>query len=144
MDRSRGGPYFVDDKTRARFEALVDEIFAEEMAKIERFEIVEEAGPDVLTVSVGLLNVTSYVPADNLAGRSGMFIRSVGDATLVLELRDSETDTILARSVDRRAAERPGGDMMNSNSVTNASEVKRLIRTWAKGLREGLDGFGQQ
>jgi len=143
VQRNRGGPYFMDDATRARFEEQVTETFREEMAKIENFTVVDEAGPDVLTVWGGLLDVTSYVPPDNLAGRSEVYISQVGAATLVLELRDSESNTILARSVDRRAAERQGGYMMNSNRVTNAAEVRRLIRFWATRLREGLDGFSK-
>ncbi len=143
VQRNRGGPYFMDDATRARFEKQVTETFREEMAKSERFTIVDEAGPDVLTVWGGLLDVTSYVPPDNLAGRSEIFIRRIGAATLVLELRDSESNTILARSIDRRAAERQSGAMTNSNRVTNASEVRRLIRFWARRLREGLDGFAE-
>ena len=142
-DRSRGGPYFMDDATRERFEKLVQETFREEMAKSERFTLVDEAGPDVLIVWGGLLDVTSYVPPDNVAGRSQIYLSTVGAATLVLELRDSETNTILARSIDRRAAERQSGQMTNSNRVTNSSEVRRLIRFWGKRLRDGLDGFGQ-
>ena len=142
-DRSKGGPYFMDDATRERFEKLVRETFAEEMAKSEKFTIVDEAGPDVLVVWGGLLDVTSYVPPDNVAGRSEIYLSTVGAATLVLELRDSETNTTLARSIDRRAAERQSGQMTNSNRVTNSSEVRRLIRFWGKRLREGLDGFGQ-
>lgn len=142
-DRNRGGPYFMDDATRERFENLVGETFEDEMRKIENFTFVDEAGPDVLIVWGGLLDVSSYVPPDNLTGRSEIFISSIGAATLVLELRDSETNTILARSIDRRAAERQGGVMTNSNRVINASEVRRLVRFWGKRLRDGLDGFSE-
>jgi hypothetical protein len=142
-DRNRGGPYFIDDATRVRFEKLVSETFEDEMRKIEKFTLVDEAGPDVLIVWGGLLDVTSYVPPDNLSGRSEIFISTVGAATLVLELRDSETNTILARSIDRRAAERQSGVMTNSNRVTNSAEVRRLIRFWARRLRDGLDGFSE-
>jgi len=142
-DRNRGGPYFIDDSTRAKFEALVGEVFVEEFSKIDGYEIVDEVGPDVMKIWGGLLDVSSYIPPDNLGGRSDVYISQVGAATLVLELRDSESDAVLARSVDRRAAERPGGYMMESNTVTNAAEVRRLIRFWAKRLREGLEGFGQ-
>lgn len=146
MARSRGGPYFVDDGARARFENLVGEIFSEELQKLEQYELVDGAGPDVLMVRGGLLDVISYVPPEPIGGRSSIYLSSVGEATLVLELRDSETGTILARSVDRRAAETPGGGVsfMASSSVTNAADVKRLIRRWATRLREGLDGFSQQ
>ncbi len=141
MDRNRGGPYFIDDKARGQFESLVGEIFKEELQKVEKYELVDGPGPDVLMVRGGLLDVTSYVPQDPIGGRSAVFLSSIGEATLVLELRDSETGTILARSVDRRAAETIGGTFKRSNSVTNSGEVKRLVRHWATRLREGLDGF---
>ena len=143
FDRSRPGPYFMSDDVKARFEALVAETFADEMSKIENFEVVTEAGPDVMMIRGALLNVISYVPGDsmNMAGRGNIFLSTVGEATLVLELRDSETGAILARSIDRRAAESAGGMMIDSNRVTNAAEVRRLVRFWGRRLREGLDGF---
>ena len=141
--RSQGGPYFIDDKSRAQFEELVGKVFKEEFEKIEKYELVDGPGPDVLMIRGGLLDVTSYVPPDPIGGRSYIYLSSVGEATLVLELRDSETGTILARSVDRRAAETIGGTFTRSNSVTNSAEARRLIRFWATRLREGLDGFGQ-
>lgn len=143
IDRTRGGPYFIDDKSRAQFEELVGTVFREEFEKIEKFELVDGPGPDVLMIRGGLLDVTSYVPPDPVGGRSAVFLSSVGEATLVLELRDSETGTILARSIDRRAAETIGGTFTRSNSVTNSAEARRLIKFWATRLREGLDGFSQ-
>ena len=143
MGRSQGGPYFVDEETRARFENMVLLIFAEELRKIERYELVEGPGADVLIVEGSLLDVISYVPPEPVGGRSSVYLSSVGEATLVLELRDSESRTILARSIDRRAAETPGAGMAFANPVRNRAEVERLIRRWATRLREGLDGFGQ-
>ena len=144
MERSRGGPYFIDDDARARFEEHVRETFADEMQKIERYEIVTGAGPDVMMIRGALLDVVSYVPEDPMSSRNSVYLSSVGEATLVLELRDSETGAILARSIDRRAAEQAGGMMFDSNRVTNAAEVRRLVRFWGRRLREGLDGFAQQ
>ena len=82
-------------------------------------------------VAGGLLNVLSYVPPDT-ATRSIIFLSAVGEATLVLELRDSESGRILARSIDTRAAETIGDTVSHSNSVTNSSEARRLIRFWAQ------------
>lgn len=145
IERGRGGPYYIDAERRAQFEAEVRRVFEEELLKIEHFEFVTEPGPDVLMLRGALLDIVTFVPdEDNIAGRSETFVSSVGEATLVLELRDSESGTILARSIDRRAAERMGGQMMNSNSVTNAQEVRRLMRFWATRLRDGLDGFVEQ
>jgi hypothetical protein len=33
--------------------------------------------------------------------------------------------------------------MMRANTVTNAAEVRRLIRFWATRLVENLDGFAE-
>jgi len=144
MARSRGGPYFIDDNARARFEELVGQVFKEELQKSEKFELVDGPGPDVMMIRGGLLDVISYVPPNMVAGRSEVFLSSVGEATLVLELRDSETGTILARSIDRRAAQNIGGQLQRSTRATNTSEVRRVIRHWGTRLREGLDGFEPQ
>ena len=144
MANSRGGPYFINDKARGQFEELVGEIFKEELQKVEQYELVDGPGPDVLMIRGALLDVTSMVPPEPVGSRSIVFLSNIADATLVLELRDSETGTILARSVDRRAAETIGGTFRRSNSVSNSAEVRRLIRFWATRLREGLDGFAQE
>jgi hypothetical protein len=143
-ERNRGGPFVIDAETRERFETMVSEVFQEELDKIQNWEFVTEPGPDVIILRGALLDIFSDVPPDNIGGRSSTFISAVGQATLVLELRDSETNTVLARSIDRRWAERPGGQMMESNRVTNSAEVRRLIRMWASRLVESLDGFAAQ
>lgn len=139
--RSGSGPYFIDDKARADFEVLVDQIFTEELAKSNRFNVVDEPGPDTLLVGGGLLDVVSYVPPRPGAGRSRIFLSSVGEATLVLEVRDSETNKVLARAIDRRAAEAHGGVAIEANTAQTTAEVRRLIRFWGSRLREALEGF---
>jgi hypothetical protein len=138
--RSRGGPYEVTEEQKARFEQVVSEAFREEMARSERFEIVDEPGPDVLLIRGALLDVVSYVPPDDVAGRVEVYLSSVGEATLVIEIRDSITNAIMARAIDRGAAE-DTSRMFNSNRVTNRAEVRRLVQRWARALREGLEAF---
>ena len=107
------------------------------MARSEVFEIVEEEGPDVLLIRGGLHDVVSRVPPE-AAGRSRIYIDSVGEATLVMEIRSSQSNAIYARALDRRAA---GNStyMQESNRVTNRAEVRRLGRYWGRLLRDGLD-----
>jgi hypothetical protein len=142
MSRAQGGPYFINDKAREQFETLVADVFDEELAKTKGFTVVAEPGPDVLIVRGGLLDVVSFVPTEPTGG-SFVYLNAIGHATLVLELRDSQTNTVLARSVDRRAAETIGGSFQRTNSVTSSAEVSRLIRFWATRLREGLEGFSE-
>jgi hypothetical protein len=124
--------------TRVEFEAEISAAFLEEMAASEVFEIVEEPGPDVLLIVGGLLDVVSRVPPEQV-GRSRIWLDSVGEATLVLEIRSSVSNSIYARAVDRRAAGSQGQTYQASSTVTNRAEVRRLGRRWGMMLREGLD-----
>jgi hypothetical protein len=135
---SSAGPFPLDEATQEVFIAEIAAAFTEELGQSDTFEIVDESGPDVLLVRAGLLDVVSMVPPDTV-GRSDIFIQRVGEATLVLELRDSESKAIFLRAVDRRAAQRGGNQMTRSTSVTNRAEVRRLGQHWAGLVREGLD-----
>lgn len=128
----------LDEATQQLFKDEIRAAFLEEMGRSTVLTIVEERGPDVLLVRAGLLDVISRVPPETV-GRSRIFIDSVGEATLVLEIRDSESNAIFARAVDRRAAQRGAGTMMESNRVTNRAEVRRLGRSWASILRGALE-----
>lgn len=127
----------VPPEARQRFEALVSEIFREELQKQDRFSLATEPGPGVLVIVGGLMDVVSNVPPEPI-GRGEIYLSQVGEATLVLELRDSETNTALARILDRRAAEKVSG-MTWSNTVNNTAEVRRLVRAWATRLRTMLE-----
>ena len=142
--RSAGGPFEVTALQKERLRAILIEEFVEELERSEHFELVNEPGPDVLLVRGALLDVVSFVPPDPVGGRSDVYLSRIGEATLVIELRDSITETILARAVDRRAAEPMGGmGLQQSNRVMNAAELRRLANYWARSLRERLDEFGE-
>ncbi len=130
----------VTPEQQARLRTIVSDAFRNELAQSKRFQLVEEPGPDVLTIWGGLVDVVSFVPPEPM-GRGNIYLSSVGQATLVIEIRDSESNAVLARIVDRRAADvnQTGGAMQQSNSVTNWSEVQQLARSWATRLRNGLD-----
>lgn len=136
--RSSAGPFEVTEAQKAAFRAVMVEAFLDELEKSEQFTLVQESGPDVLLIRGALLDVVSFVPPDPIGPRSSVYLSRVGEATLVLEIRDSVTETVLVRVADRRAAESLGY-MQESNRVTNTAEVKRLARGWARLLRERLD-----
>ena len=136
--RSSGGHFEVTEEQKERLRRYMAEAFLEELEKSERFTIVDERGPDVLLVKGGLIDVVSYVPQEPI-GNTDIYLSQVGEATLVLEIRDSVTDAIFARAVDRRAAESAIG-FTRSNRVTNRAEVRRVAKYWARRLREVLEG----
>jgi len=137
--RSSTSEFQLDADTRALFQEEISGAFLEEFQRSTVFEVVEEPGPDVLGIHVGLLDVVSRVPPDSV-GRSRVFLDSVGEATLVLEVRDSVSNTVLARAVDRRAAESQG-TMIESSPPRNRAEVRRLGRRWGQILRDGLEAM---
>jgi hypothetical protein len=127
----------LDEETKAFFEAEIGRVLIEEFAASDVYEVVDEAGPDVLQVGVALLDVVSRVPPQ-AATQPRVFIESVGEATLVLEIRGSMSNSVYLRAVDRRAAARQS-EMIESNRVTNAAEIRRLGRRWGEIVREGLE-----
>lgn len=140
--RSRTAAFEVTAEQRRRFETLMAEVFRDELAKSTRFTLADEPGPDTLLIHAALLDVVSFVPPD-VVGRSDIYLSRVGEATLVLELRDSVTEAILARAIDRKAAERNSGQLQLSNRVTNTAEVRRVAQAWARSLRDGLERFAE-
>ena len=134
--RSSQSEFALHEDTRALFEEAITGAFREEMGQSEVFEIVEEAGPDVLLIRGGLLDVVSRVPPETI-GRSRVWISSVGEATLILEIRSSMSNSIYVRAADRRAMD--SNVARESNSATNRAEVRRLGRRWGRQLRDGLD-----
>ena len=128
----------LSEAQKEKLRQIMRTAFREELAKSQRYQLVSEPGPDTLLLRGALLDVVSFIPPTEVA-MGKVFLQSVGEATLVLELRDSLSEAILARVVDRRAAERLGGRMEESNPMMNAYEVEVAARRWARLVRERLD-----
>jgi hypothetical protein len=138
--RANESEFWISDKNRQELIEIVSEAFRKELQKSEHFTMADAPGPDVLVIVGGLHDIVSRVPPD-LVGRGDIYLSSVGEATLVLEARDSLSGETIYRAIDRRSAERAGGQMMPSSTVTTKSEVRRLAQRWATRLREGLDSI---
>jgi hypothetical protein len=138
--RNNESEFWISDANREKLIGTVTEVFRDELNKSKNFTKADAAGPNVLIIVGGLHDIVSRVPPD-LVGRGDIYLASVGEATLVLEARDSLSGETIYRALDRRSAEQAGGQMTLSNSVTNMSEVRRMARRWATRLREGLDSI---
>ena len=114
-----------------------DDIFQEAFTGAG-YAVVATPGPDVLRVSTGVLNLYLNAPDTMSAGRSRSFTANAGEATLVIEVRDSTTGALLGRVVDQRET-RDSGGMQMANSVTNLSDFRVLFKQWAATAAKGLD-----
>jgi hypothetical protein len=128
----------LDDETKKFFVKEISGAFASVVTTSDVYEVVDAPDYDVLVIRVALLDVVSRVPPESM-GRSEIYLDTIGDATLVLELRDSMSNAIFLRAVDRRAAGSQSGSMTASNRVTNAAEVRRLGQRWARLVKDGLE-----
>lgn len=120
---------------------LFHEVFTEELSKDGGYEIVDAAGEDVLLVRPAIIDLDVTAPDTSTPGRSRTYTTTSGAATVFVELYDSVTGDILARAADRKVAERMGGYLSYSNRVTNTADAKKMMRGWAKSLRERLDEY---
>ena len=114
------------------------EVFIEELTENDGYELVDAPAEGVLLIRPAIIDLEASAPDTRSAGRSYTFVDSAGAATLYIELYDSVTGEILARAVDRKA-DRSHGTMQWASQVSNRSDAKRILRTWAGWLRERMD-----
>jgi len=134
--RRSNGEYPVPLAKQEQFSKMLLEVFTDELVKLNRFTVVTEPGPDVLIVRGAVLEVVSHI-APEQPGRSTTIQKSIGEATLVVELQDSESREFLARGIDRRTA--ASSLPRKSDAVSNSAELRHVARQWASELRQRLD-----
>jgi hypothetical protein len=131
----------VDDeqaqKILAAARANFDDVFVEEFTEAG-YTIVKEPAPDVLRLSTAVVNLYVNAPDTMTSARSYSFTTEAGEATLILEVRDSLTNALMGRAIDRRETQ-GGTGMQRSTSVTNQAEFRALFRKWASIAVKGLE-----
>lgn len=140
-DRTRDLSRRVTDADAARIlasaRANFDDIFREAFGKAG-YEAVSSPGPDVMRVATGVVNLYLNAPDTMAPGRSRTFTTNAGEATLVIEVRDSMTGALLGRAIDRRETRSPDR-LQISTSVSDTSDFRMLFKTWADIATKGLE-----
>ncbi len=104
------------------------------------YRIVDIPGPDVLRITAELIDLIVRIPTQRTSGRGGMAVRSYGEVTAVLEVRDSQSGEILARAADRRDPTATAAqEMVEVRASFVRSDTRRLFGFWAGLLRQRLD-----
>ena len=140
QNRSRSRNVRASDVERIKQDTaeLWKQVFTERLESAG-FEVVNEAGEDVLLLRPAIIDLDILAPDTQRSGRNRTYTASGGAATLYLQLFDSMTGDILGRAADRQVARRGGGFVMQANRVTNRGDAARLFRRWADKLIEFLD-----
>jgi hypothetical protein len=116
----------VSDEMKIRIRSAFREAFQQELAKVKEYEVTPLVGADVLAVQAFLVDVVAHFPPAPGDQWNAGFDRT-WDATIVLELRDSTTETILARTVEREQV-RPEGDA----TAALWTHTEGLLKRWAR------------
>jgi hypothetical protein len=83
----------------------------------------------VLRIRTAIVNLVVNAPDTMSAGRTTTFTPNAGEATLIVEARDSQTNALLARIIDRRETRNIAG---RANRVTNTADFRALANSWAQ------------
>lgn len=119
------------DRILASVATNLTDVFAQEF-KRAGFEVVTKPGPDVLKLNVDITNLFVNAPDTGSSARTASFTANAGEATIVLEARDSETRALLGRAIDRRQTPNNVGMGTRATTVSNTADFRRLAQGWAR------------
>ena len=118
-----------DDATRimAAAQTNFDDVFRDAFRKAG-YEVVTTTGPDVLRIISGVLDLDVNAPLGDTGVRTTWII-TAGQASLIVEVRDTVTNALLGRVADRRETQDLGRQI--ATSATNIYDFRLLFTRWA-------------
>jgi hypothetical protein len=139
-ERDRSGVDTADPaQIRRDLAELARDVFRDEVEKRGGYQIVTEPGPNVLRVRPRIVDLYINALENRGPGIVDTYVVDAGEMTLVADLLDSQTNTLLAHVRDRERDSDYTGQFQIANRVTNTAEARRVIAEWARTLREALD-----
>jgi hypothetical protein len=119
---------------------VLEQSFREEIAAAAAWQTADARGPGVLLARVSLVDLVLNTSLRHLGGDDLVWVDSVGQFTLVIDLYDSETGELLARAAERASIEPTSNRPMRAVAGATVYESKRIFGEWAKKLTSLLDG----
>jgi hypothetical protein len=122
-----------------RFRQLLDAEFAKEFASSNTLQMTSSSGPNALKLDVRVQDIVAMVPPRSVSGVGDIALQALAEATLIIELSDSESEEILARIFDRRAIQGTAIAQRRGPPVTQWDQVEAVCNRWAATVRARLD-----
>ena len=132
----------LDDEQKTNFQECLSQAYLSDLVALRNLELVSEPGRDILRLFIRVQDVTATAAPRSVSnvGRAAMALQAVGEATLVIELFDSQSGEILARGVDTKAIE--GAAMAQDGGlVSRWEDVDKLCARWASTTRQRLESL---
>jgi hypothetical protein len=142
-DYNESAPFLqkVDDEEAKSIMAAVRKGFEAIFAKsftAAGYPVVTTPDKDVLRLRSAVANLSITAP-DTGASMSNAYAKYAGQATLILEARDSMTAAVLGRAEDMELAGANWQGMRDS--VTNKRDFTALVQKWADASVKGLEAL---
>lgn len=139
-DRSKQ-QFPLTEEQKERFRQLLDRQFATELGTAKHLRLTDTPGAETLDLYVRVQDIIATVPPRTVGQASwgNIALEALGEATLVIELRDSESGEVLAQVFDRRAVEGMAMAQKQSAPITRWEDIEKLCARWAATVRARLD-----
>lgn len=134
--------FSVSDVDRARFDQVAGDAFKINLMRSERFEVVDEVGPNTLVVRGHMVDAVSKA-GPPVPGANTSHSNAIGNATLILEVIDPVKGETIAYATERSRIHKSGNRQVESAMSDSAMRGWKDVRRWAGNagvrLASGLD-----
>lgn len=106
------------------------------LAELQGYAIVQQPGPTAMTVQASLIDLRNASAGSVPQLRSGLQdVAQSGSLVFLMEMRDSESNRVLARAADSASAP----TFASAGTTTDWSSVEKAAARWASLFRQFLD-----
>jgi hypothetical protein len=117
--------------------------FDDEFADFRALQLTTEPGVGTLRLHVRVQDIVASVAPQPVgrSGRAAALLEASGDAVIVIELSDSQSNEILARGVDSGSTGGAAIRTSDSELLTRFKSAEDLVSEWARKTRAGLESL---
>lgn len=136
--------YELTEKEKNELEQRTEVIFKKQLGLLNNYQLIEldKANDQTMVVQIKLHDFVNKVPSmHQVDGRTQLYMRQFGAATLDIEILSGEDKNLLFKGYVREDIEPFGGDLERANTVTARQQTKRQLERWAKGLKKNIDAM---
>ena len=128
---------------KRRFGDGLSAAFDTEFSKFQVLELVDEPGEATLVLDIRVEDIVVVV-TPNAVGRAGLaaaVLEASGHSVIIVEIRDSLSNEILARGVDAGSASGGAARMPEGQMRTRFESADKVVTKWAAKTRASLENL---
>lgn len=132
----------LSEEQKERFHSLLTTAFEKEIGALKSLEAADAPGPETLTLVVRVQDISARAEQSvGRTGRAAAALETAAEATIVIELRDSQSNEILARGVDAGKTTGAALRAPDGKPLTRFESPDKVVEEWAAKARAGLENL---